>query len=767
LQTLATITLAVLAALGCHLAAEQARAADASSLIVSGLVALGAYLIRPTLSRLNQRGAGWVTDIVLIAPMVLAFLPVPVLSGVLGGAGLEYRLLVGLRNVALVGAVLGDHPRAARTAIGAALAVMLFAFSLGRGWALFAVSALFAGGCVAWLALGYWRAFAAQIPATLQRRPPTRWIVGLGATGCVSFLLGMLLYPAGSRGWLEQMVGSDHAENRTADAAGAARQDANRQTVADLTTTKYGTPADPTQVQPGTQPDANQGGSPTAALQNSSADPARQAALPLARAAHSGEVQADRTLFQLQERGPRHVPLVTYDQFDGTTWRGDQPPGARPQVAAEVGPDKGWLETIEPLTFDLASDEAGASTGDAVEDARRALDRLTRSARGGGRLVSPQLRDVNRGHLLRSLTQSASERIAPEYLLTPYDEEQLRTLLKEESERDPLAGARFTSSREYRERIMRRVLANRASSDTGLPPELRALVDEWTAGRPRGWEQIDALVQGLRAHAVHDPAEHVPPDQRDALRQFLLESRRGPDYMFATAAAILLRHLDYPTRLVGGFYARPDGYSRLTGTTTVRSDDIHYWTQVQTPDAVWVNLEPTPGYEPAAPVYTPGERAARTASVARRVIAHYWSPVLSTVAVILAWWLIRRRFAERVATVWWLIRARRPSAALVAATWRLLDRRASVAGGARRPGTTLPAFAHRVNAGAPDTGEPLTVLAEVADRLVHAPVTGSDRLGRPDPEVRAACRRAVRDWTVAAFRRALSPPSLSAKAARP
>ncbi len=754
-QLFAAGALAALAAVGAQLTAEQAHAVAGPAPVALGLVVLVALGARSALARAGAWGRGWPVDAVMAATLAFAFVPAPDLTGVSGGAGVEYRLLAGLRNLALVGAVFGDRPRAARTAVGSALAVMLFAFSLGKGWPVFLTATLFAAVGVAWLALGHWREFAAHLPADAPRRPPLGRVALLGLIGGLSFVAGVLLYPAGTRGWLEQMVAPETAEQPELAAARQTLQDANRKEVEELAAAKYGAPASAAAGATGQTGTADgKSGAPDGKLPAG----AQQKTFPLARALQPADAaDPDRALFQLQERGPRHVPLVSYDQFDGAAWRDFSPPFARRQVSTEVGADRSWVEEIEPLEFSLAGGSGPGGAGPAAEDVRDALDQLALASRGGGRVVAPKLKSVNRDRVLRQLSRAGEGEGAPDYLVTPYDREQIRRRLANDPDLGPRAAAEFDTSREFRDAVIRKVLADRGAS-AGLPPEVGKLVEEWTADRPRGWPQIDALVQGLRRHARHDPAAVVAPTDPDPLRSFLVEERRGTDFMFATAAAVLLRHLGYPTRLVGGFYARPDEYSRLTGTTAVRAGDVHYWTQVQTPDGGWVNVEPTPGYEPAAPVYTARERAERAAGDVWRAVRRYWPVGLAVGLAVVSGWAFRRRIAERLATVWWHLRAGRAADRLVPSTWRLLDRRAAVAGAARRPGTTLAAFADRVTAAAPEPGDRLAALAALTDRLTHAPGTPAERFDRSESEVRTACRRAVRDWTVAAFRRAAATP---------
>ena len=74
-----------------------------------------------------------------------------------------------------------------------------------------------------------------------------------------------------------------------------------------------------------------------------------------------------------------------------------------------------------------------------------------------------------------------------------------------------------------------------------LNPEVAALANQWADGRSSGWPQIAAVVEELRSKYVHDPSAHAPEGCDDPLAHFLLHDHRGPDYQFASAAAVLAR----------------------------------------------------------------------------------------------------------------------------------------------------------------------------------------------------------------------------------
>ncbi|MCY2975153.1 MAG: transglutaminase-like domain-containing protein [Planctomycetota bacterium] len=112
---------------------------------------------------------------------------------------------------------------------------------------------------------------------------------------------------------------------------------------------------------------------------------------------------------------------------------------------------------------------------------------------------------------------------------------------------------------------------------------------------PRGWPQVNAVIDGFRRDFAFDRQHSATDANESSLRSFLIE-RRGSDYLFATAAAMLLRDLGYETRLVTGFYANPDHLDRSSGELAIVPEDAHAWLEIRLGADTWIPLEPTPGY---------------------------------------------------------------------------------------------------------------------------------------------------------------------------
>jgi len=127
--------------------------------------------------------------------------------------------------------------------------------------------------------------------------------------------------------------------------------------------------------------------------------------------------------------------------------------------------------------------------------------------------------------------------------------------------------------------------------------QMAKLAIKWTKGLPRGWPQVNRILQKLRSEYVHDRSHVIDPGFVNPTAAFVLSERCGPDYLFASAAAVMLRSLEYPTRLVSGFYASPERFDPESGQTPVLKEDVHFWCEVYIGGRSWLPLEPTPGYE--------------------------------------------------------------------------------------------------------------------------------------------------------------------------
>ncbi|MEM7784142.1 MAG: transglutaminase-like domain-containing protein, partial [Planctomycetota bacterium] len=124
---------------------------------------------------------------------------------------------------------------------------------------------------------------------------------------------------------------------------------------------------------------------------------------------------------------------------------------------------------------------------------------------------------------------------------------------------------------------------------------LKSLVNKLTDGVPVGWQQIEAITNHFRNEFELDPASTPTEDCEDSVEWFL-ESKKGPAYLFATAATMALRTAGYRTRYASGYVVTYDDYDRLAGQSYITSDNFHMWPEVSVDGWHWLAVEPTPGY---------------------------------------------------------------------------------------------------------------------------------------------------------------------------
>ncbi len=194
-------------------------------------------------------------------------------------------------------------------------------------------------------------------------------------------------------------------------------------------------------------------------------------------------------------------------------------------------------------------------------------------------------------------------------------------------------------------------------------------------------DKLASCISLLRARFTFDRNAHHSATN---LKEFL-ESRQGGDHLFATTAALMAQTLGFPSRLVTGFYVRPDAYEITAGHACVQPDDVHVWAEVKLDDGRWFEIEPTPGYQP--PHYQPS-----WGLMARKFAATHWQKMVTFALILLFIYFSRRLWADILLTTIWYssgwLRPRQRTRLAVG----IIEARARVAGRARPLGKSQRAW---------------------------------------------------------------------------
>jgi hypothetical protein len=243
-----------------------------------------------------------------------------------------------------------------------------------------------------------------------------------------------------------------------------------------------------------------------------------------------------------------------------------------------------------------------------------------------------------------------------------------------------------------------------------------------------------------------------------------LKTRRGPDYLFATTAATLLRKLGYPTRLVTGFYARSDRYDRRAGQTAVLAEDVHVWAEVQIDGSTWIPIEPTPGYDPPRESLTwPQRLSLAWRATWKWCVAHVWSLValMGAAAVV---WVTRVRWLDCIFTMFCRSAGCGSVRRRVLWTMRLLEWRAWLAGHPRPPTTTLSGWHGMLVESLPSaTSNCLKAALRSAEAILYCPAS-SAMADMPTATPEVACSVVARRVGIDDFRTVFGksdPPEVS------
>ncbi|MFV0315457.1 MAG: transglutaminaseTgpA domain-containing protein, partial [Microthrixaceae bacterium] len=309
-----------------------------------------------------------------------------------------------------------------------------------------------------------------------------------------------------------------------------------------------------------------------------------------------------------------------FDQWDGTRWTRQVPPG-------------GSLITdgiITPSTEDLAG-----ANGDAVDtevriEAGYATALPTAPSAVGVDAPGHQLAQRPDGTVVavgkplgRGATYSVTSR------RFPLDE----TLLAE-------LGA---------QRVPEGILERYARPPVATPRTVQ-LAESVTAGLGDNFTRIVALQDWMGENTTYDIEAPLSPSGVDVVDSFLFESRVGWCEQIASSLVVMARSVGIPARLATGY--APGEWDSINGRFIVREQDAHSWAEVWFPEVGWVPFDPTADVplsgSPTAAMSAGADRfsdVVATALLAVGLAALFGRGALDSVAVVVT--SVRRRLRER------------------------------------------------------------------------------------------------------------------------
>lgn len=456
----------------------------------------------------------------------------------------------------------------------------------------------------------------------------------------------------------------------------------------------------------------------------------------------SAAVRSNALLY-VSGRTPLHLRMELYDQFDGVDWHPEEAAGANvyPTLRMETIEDRPWvLCDLHTNRFEVLA-----------EPEMHALKVIHLDT---PRIPAPlNLQGV---HIDKVETE------------TMYARSQFGLLQLDRKALPELVPIHLCSSALDRRRIPEEfsVLTGGTSKHKFVPAiegmgRIADLASQWTAGVPRGWEQVETIARRLKEEYVLDEEWRPEAGCPSPVAHFLFISRRGPDYLFASSAALMLRSLGYSTRIVTGFYADPRQFDRKSGHTPVTQEDAHTWVECSLGANYWATVEATPGYEVLDP---PPSLIARIFAATQQLGLWVWdhrltaSAVLGCVALALAF---RKALADLYCTAIWRWRVERDPRQRVLATVQLIEKRLASCGQQRPAAATLTTWLNRMPLRNTSIGDALRQLSPLAEWARY----GGRSTSPSSEEIHTLCRTVERSVNRSAIRSSLRPAAVAGPSA--
>ncbi len=708
---------------------------------------------------------GWVVQAALAVTFVLPFALEPLTGWAANTVSPEGALLLfGLRNVGLAASAGSWWEGGLRLGALASLCEIAFAFSLGGASAAAGVVALYLAVAVLWLHRYSWD--ARSTPGGRGRAQ--RW---LGAGACVALVMmsfaGALAQRGAEVGALEgwfpssggsrekhefarggvndgedQVAATDRAET-TGFADSEVFLDTPDFTLFDVSNDLFGEPETRRAQQKAvslasdkvieTKKEAPKSHAPSPEFSTLRRTPKRR---------NIPEPQLATALLYVRGRTPQHLGLTAYDRFDGDVWH-----------VAPVGTEEIQLQRQWRSDWFQVLDSPNANVFRGPERYEVRIARLnTASVPSPPHITRFQIRSVDRADMF---CWSHEALLAMDVRRIPVGTTvRVETLLADESR---LETAEFSRDSGLLDRYL------------DVPPglrysqRLRRLVDEVSRSSSPGWGQIQSVVRLLRERCVLDSRAVAPVSGADPVHHFLFVTRRGPSYLFATAAAVILRHLGYPTRLISGFYVRPERHDAKSNLSLVGAQDVHFWPQVLLDPPLggverraWLTLEPTPGCRVLQPRVTFQEWVVAAVRNALAMLLTHWAPTALALALCCLLWAGRLRLADLYLTLAVRVLGRRSARRRILGTLRLLETRCRWAGARRPSHRTLRAWLGITGSLEGDERD-LDRLLHLGERLIFNQARRTDAEPPAPADLAVLCDSVLRAWSHNRLRSRLAP----------
>ncbi|REJ88407.1 MAG: transglutaminase domain-containing protein [Planctomycetota bacterium] len=698
----------------------------------------------------------------LLAVMVGSYLWEPFARWALGsGRPFETLVIFSLKNVMLAMAAAACWGRYGVWALFSSLFVALFSAAATSSPTVQTLTALYAAGGVVWLTIAYWEMLRGRLIASDRHRTFSRhWIAG-GVLAAILLLaaggLGENSVASSIQGWLPSSGGTgEHdpfSRNGVGDGEAVVAGTENITSFAPIDDAPFLQDDKPSlydvfdemyeEAVPPTNQDRAVALPPEMASRikehlHTRTEKASREFSTLRQSTERGrkvdDIHSD-ALFYVAGRTPLHLRLEVYDVFDGVTWYPTPDEEYQPMIAMTSRGGRNWADVRK---FSEALECFQGPESHAIKVVNLDTNRIPAPLH----LTGVHIGDVNRADMFGwaqdgvvRMQRDRLPTLAPIHLSSSVLD---RTLLEESSLSNGL------SRDTYRSLI--------TSDDM---TRIERLAEAWVEGVPSGWPQVAEIERRLRETYQLDPHAVASDEETLPVAQFLFEDRRGPDYQFATAAAVMLRSLGYPTRVVSGFYADPQKYDRRSRHTAVQKDDVHFWVEVYLGVTTWATIEPTPGYEVLAP--PPGVLG----RVLNAIVAlGGWiaaNAVWVIVGTLLAVGLYVRRFdlLEFALTLRWRLASSADPRRLALATWGLVEWRLNTCGWRRPDGWTARKWLLAEESADLPATTGMRELAGLVDWAAFAPV---DSPSLSERDVVPLCRRVVRESSRKNLRRAEGRP---------